>query len=350
MRNSKSWYSISCFIGFVLLLSACNDADTEVEGGSNGESETEGEETVIAGDAEQVFRLTHTTPESHMWHQAAVHFGDILAERSDGRFGLEIYPAGQLGTEADMLQQIESGSIDFGFITAAEMSSREEAFSAWFAPYLFDTILEANEARESNEASAILNTLDSSNMIGLDYLFAGQRMMLSRDVKIEGPDDMSGLTLRVTPSPPMLQFYNSLGASTEGIPLPEVYSAAQTGVIDGMDMDLDATITNNFYEVVDYAAVTNHMVWPAVAVMNDALFDGLSDEDQQIVIDALDEAADFSAETRYEQEEEFKEQLRGEGMDVYDIDQTPFESEIAEFDEEYSAIDSLIEDFITAFR
>src|SRR5699024_12469890 len=93
----------------------------------------------------------------------------------------------------------------------------------------------------------------------LDYFFSGHRTMMFSE-KVETPEDIKGLTLRVTPSPALEDWYRSLGASPESISLPDVYQAAQTGVIDGMEMDLDAAVTSNFNEVTGYGAMTNHMV------------------------------------------------------------------------------------------
>ena len=296
------------------------------------------------------FKLAHITPTSHMWHQAAEKFGEELEERSDGRMSLEIYPASQLGTEADMTEQVIAGSVDFGLITSAYMSSRSEPFAAWFMPYGFDTLEDAHEARTSDVSKEILGTLDEQGLVGLDYLFAGMRVMLFKDKEVKSPEDMEGLQLRVTPSPPMQDFYNFTGASTEGLPLPEVYAAVQTGVIDGMDMDLDATITNNYFEVVDHAAVTNHMVWPSVAIVNKETFEGMSDGDQTIVREAFAAAADFAVTKRSSEEEEFKQHLIDQGMNVYELDRSVFEEQIKMFDEKYGDSDPLIKKFIEKYR
>ncbi|MGG1662729.1 TRAP transporter substrate-binding protein [Brevibacillus sp. NRS-1366] len=296
------------------------------------------------------FKLAHITPPTHMWHLAAEKFKEDLDKRSGGRMKVEIYPSSQLGTEADMVQQIGAGSVDFGFITAAYLSSRSPSFAAWFTPYAFKDLQAANEARKADVSKKILGTLEQQGLVGLDYLFAGQRVMLFKDKEVSKPEDMAGLKLRVTPSPPLTDFYQSAGASTEGLPLPEVYSAVQTGVIDGMDMDLDATITNKYYEVVKYGAVTNHMVWPAVAMASKSTFDKMPDEDKMIVREAIAAAADFSAATRAGQEEDFKKQLREKGMKIYEIDPALFSPQIKKFDEKYGPTDPLIQEFIDTFR
>jgi tripartite ATP-independent transporter DctP family solute receptor len=343
MIKIKKWGLLLMISALFLFSAAC--------GGGTNEANTGKTETPKTNEkASYSFKLAHLAPPSHMWHLAAEKFKEELETLSEGRMTLQIYPAGQLGNEADMVQQIESGSVDFGFITAAYLSSRSEAFSAWFVPYAFKDLHDANEARSSDVAKKILATLDEQGIKGLDYFFAGQRVMLFKDKEIRKPKDIQGMKLRVTPSPPMQDWYKSLGASPESISLPDVYQAVQTGVIDGMDMDLDATITNKYHEVTKYSAVTNHMVWPAVAIVNKEKYDGMSEEDQKIVIEAINRAAEFSFTTRASQEEEFKKTLSDAGMEVYGIDEALFADYIKQFDDTYGAKDPLIQEFINTFR
>src|SRR5690606_15964308 len=146
------------------------------------------------------FKLAHIAPPDHIWNETAEKFAEELEKRSDGRMTMDLYPGGQLGGEPDMVQQLETGSLDFGFITTAFLTSRSDAFSAWFAPYLFDSYEAAFKAKDTDIAKEILGTLDDGKLKGLDYFFSGNRtMMFSK--KIETPEEMEGLTLRVTPSP-----------------------------------------------------------------------------------------------------------------------------------------------------
>ncbi|WP_134704255.1 TRAP transporter substrate-binding protein [Ammoniphilus sp. YIM 78166] len=333
-------------ISAAMVLTAC---------GGGGSQESSNAATPAANQTEvnkptYNFKLAHITPTDHMWHLAAEKFKSELESRSGGRMKMEIYPNSQLGKEADMVQQIEAGSVDFGLITAAYLSSREPSFTAWFAPYAFKDLQSANDARSTEVAKKILGTLDSQGLKGLDYLFAGQRVMLFKNREVLKPEDMNGLKFRVTPSPPLQDFYKSLGASPESIALPEVYAAVQTGVIDGMDMDLDAAITNKYHEVTKFAAVTNHMVWPAIAMMNKASYEKMPDEDKKIIDDSIKAAAEFAVSTRAAQEEEFRKELSDKGMKVYDMDVALFESHIKQFDEKYGPTNPLIQEFIDTFR
>lgn len=345
MKFTRSLLFTFMLLGCLLLV-ACgggNSEDSSAEtGGSKGSGDTD------SGDTYE-FKLGHIAPPDHIWNQAAQKLAEELEERSDGRMTMELYPGGQLGSDADMVQQLESGSLDFGFITNAFLTSKSDAFSAWFAPYLFDSYEDALAASDTDIAKKILATLDEDGLKALDYFFSGHRTMMFTE-KIKTPADIKGLTLRVTPSPALEDWYRALGASPESISLPDVYQAAQTGVIDGMEMDLDAAVTSNFNEVTGFGAMTNHMVWPSVMIINKDLFDGMSEEDQQIVEDSMAAASEFATLKRADQEEEFMDTLAERGMELYDMDTSLFNKYTEEFDKKYKAIDPLIEEFIDEFR
>lgn len=325
-----------------MFLVACGGGDSEEEGSSEAENkDTEGET--------YEFKLGHIAPPDHIWNQAAENLAEELEERSDGRMKMELFPGGQLGSDADMVQQLETGSLDFGFITNAFMTSKSDAFSAWFAPYLFETYEDTLEASNTEVAKDILATVDDQGLKAMDYFFSGYRTMMFTE-KIETPEDIKGLTLRVTPSPALEDWYRSLGASPESISLPDVYQAAQTGVIDGMEMDLDAAVTSNFNEVTGYGALTNHMVWPSVMIINKDLFEDMSEEDQTIVEESMAAASEYATMKRAGQEEEYMDTLTDRGMELYDMDEALFDPYKEEFDEKYKAKDPLIKEFIEEFR
>lgn len=339
MLKRNSFYVLVFTMVILIVLAACGADEKDGEAGESKD---------VKGETYK-FKLAHIAPPDHIWNETAEKFAEELEERSDGRMTMDLYPGGQLGGEPDMVQQLETGSLDFGFITTAFLTSRSDAFSAWFAPFLFDSYEEAHEAKDSDVAKKILATLDDQGLHAMDYFFSGNRtMMFSK--KVETPEDISGLTLRVTPSPALQDFYRYLGANPESISLPDVYQAAQTGVIDGMEMDLDAAVTSNFNEVTGFAAMTNHMVWPSVMIVNSKKFDAMPEEDQKIIQESMAVASKFGTMKRSSLEEEYKKILSDRGMDLYDMDESLFDSYKEKFDEEYKVKDPLIKEFIEKFR
>lgn len=341
MKNTKGFYAFILTLILMLVLGACSESKIQTSTNPEAGKDSSGEK--------YEFKLAHIAPPDHIWNDAAKKFAEELETRSDGRMKMELYPGGQLGGEPDMVQQLETGSLDFGFITTAFLTSKSDAFSAWFAPYLFESYEDAFEAKDSDVAKKILATLDDQGLRAMDYFFSGNRTMMFRE-KIETPEEMKGLTLRVTPSPALQDWYRYLGANPESISLPDVYQAAQTGVIDGMEMDLDAAVTSNFNEVTGFGALTNHMVWPSVMIANAEKFDAMPEEDQKIIRESMAAASEYATMKRSSLEEEYMKTLTDRGMELYEIDKSLFKSYMEKYDEEYKAKDPLIKEFIDTFR
>lgn len=308
--------------------------------------------TFAAADSDKkyTFKIAHIAPEGHIDNIVARNFGKELDARSEGRMKLRIYPGGQLGNDADMLQQLRTGALEFALITNAEMTTENEAFSAWFAPFVFDSFMEAFEANESEIVKKISATVEGTGVRVLGYHFPGFRMIMTANKKLEKPEDFKGMTLRDTPSPALQDWNKLLGINTESLPLPEVYQAAQTGVIDGMVIDLVAAEKSKFDEVTNYAILTNHVVWPIDAMINEKLYETLSDGDRQIVVDSMSAAQKNAMEERSNQEEEFIQYFVDRGVEVSTIDKALFAPYIEQYDDEYSKKSEYFKEFLETFR
>lgn len=307
--------------------------------GSSGNTNSNGEET-------KVFKVAHVVQESHVWNATAEKFGEELRELSDGRFDITIHPASSLGTEADMVQQLETGAIDFGFMTNAYMSTREESLNAWFMPYLFSDLEKATKMRGTEPVQQMLDSLSSQGLVGLDFMFAGNRHVLMTDRFAESPEDLKGKKIRIIGSPAMQSYWEKVGAGPTPMPLPEVYTSLQTGVIDGIDIDLDALVTEKYYENAKYLTLTNQMTFPTVIVMSKQVFDSLTEEDQEIVKTAMKNAVDWGIQEAIKREETNLQTLKDAGVNVLEnIDTSKFQNVTDEVRNEYSS-NEIIKAFI----
>lgn len=319
---------------FVIALSACGGGDGTSESASGGDGDS------------RTFKVSHVVQESHIWHKTAEKFDEELQALSNGRMSLEIYPASQLGAEQDMVQQMETGSIDFGFLTNAYMSTREESLNAWFMPFLFSDLEEAAALRNSEEAQQMLNSLESQGLVGLDFAFAGNRHILMTDGFVESPDDLSGKKTRIIGSPAVQMFWEESPAGPTAMPLSEVYTSLQIGVIDGMDIDLDALVTEKYYENAEYLTLTNHATFPTVIVMSKQSYDSLSKEDQEIVQTALKNAVDWGVEEAIKREESNLQELKDLGVQVQEIDASDFQDITDKVRDEFAGRNDIIKSFI----
>lgn len=295
------------------------------------------------------FKMSYTVQTSHVWHAAAEKFKEELAARSNGRMTLDLYPASQLGPDKDMMAQLNAGSLDFAYIANAYMSGRSESLNGWFMPFLFPTLEDAAKARESEPAKEMLKELEQQGVIGLDYVFAGNRHVLVKEGTVQSPEDLKGKKLRTPASPAILDFWNTLGTSPAPIPISEVYTALQTGVIDGIDIDLDALVSFKFYEITKNLTLTNHITYPGIMLMSKATAGKLSSEDLQIVKDAAKVSTDWAVQEALNREQKLVEEAKANGVNVLDLpNDHQFGTMKEEFYQKYGEKNPLIKAFIEA--
>ena len=235
-------------------------------------------------------RLGLITPPQHIWTQTAERFADEVAERSDGEMTVALFPSGQMGDESAMFSQMETGLLDMGIMTAALTSQREPSVVGWFTPFLFNSVAQAAEVADTDTAQQILRNLEDKGLHAFGYTFAGMRHILMRDNQIESAADVAGKNMRIIPFSAMNAWWRAVDARPMPISLPDVYQGLQNGMLDGVDIDLDALVGSGFYEVAEHLTLTNHMAFPAVSVMSQATRASLSDEEHQLIDAAMGDA------------------------------------------------------------
>ncbi|GGH30785.1 tripartite ATP-independent transporter solute receptor, DctP family [Cribrihabitans marinus] len=263
--------------------------------------------------AAKEFRLGLITPPPHVWTKAAEAFGAELAEKSGGEHSVSVFPARQLGNEAQMLQQLQTGALDMAFMTVAEVSNRVPNMGAFYAPYLADDIGHAARILRSDTARGMLEVLpQEAGVVGVGYGSAGLRQIVSRG-EINSAEDLSGLKLRITPFDPILDFYNALGAAPTPMPLPAVYDALANGQVDAIDMDVELIDVLKYYEHADTILFSNHMMFPMVGLISARVYGSLSDEDKALITELMAKHVDSTLDTYTEKEPVWTENLMGVG-------------------------------------
>lgn len=326
----------------ILFISACGQSSS----GTQGSQGSSGSDAPAPTGESHTFKLSMIVQPTHTWYKAAEKFDEELQARSDGRMNVEIFPSSQLGPEADVIQQMSTGAVDFGFITNSYLASRFDSLNAWLMPFLFSGIEDAVEMRDSETAKELLDLFEAQGIVGLDWLFTGSHSILMKDGVLGSPDAFIGKQIRAPGSAVINDFYTELGASPLPMPLTEVYTSLQTGVIDGINGSVDSVTTEKFHEVANDFTLLNQFAFNAAVIMGKPTFDKLSEEDRQIVLDAMRAAIDYGNEVAMENDREGLEELR-ELVNVHEI------SDFSAFDEvkqtiynKYSEGDDLIKRFI----
>lgn len=270
------------------------------------------------------FRLGLITPPPHIWTKAAEAFGTELAEASGGAHSVTVFPARQLGNEAEMLQQLQTGALDMAFMTVAEVSNRVQDFGAFYAPFLANDIAHAGRILRSDTAKGLLEQLPAkTGVVGVGYGMAGLRQIVSRG-EVTSATDLSGLKLRITPFDPILDFYNVLGAAPTPMPLPAVYDALANGQVDAIDMDAELIWVLKYYEHADTVVQSNHMMFPMVGLVSARVWAGLSEEDRALIGALMAKHVDSTIDTYVEKEQGWLDQVRGTGKTYTEVDASFF--------------------------
>lgn len=290
------------------------------------------------------FRLGLITPPSHIWTQAAEDFGTELAEASDGAHSVTVFPARQLGNEAEMLQQLQTGALDMAFMTLAEVSNRIPDFGALYAPYLANDVAHAGRILRSDTATGMLDQLPAKvGVVGVGYGMGGLRQIVSRG-EVDSAEDLAGLKLRITPFDPILDFYNALGAAPTPMPLPDVYDALANGQVDAIDMDAELIWKLKYYELADTVVLSNHMMFPMVGLVSGRVWAELSEDDRALIDELMGKSLDGTIDTYVEAESEWLDQIRGTDTPTVEVGADFFGDAIEKWTAIWSEKSSSLED------
>lgn len=228
-------------------------------------------------------RLGLIVPESHAWSQAAIAMGKELKEKSGGKYSVTIFPAGQLGSEAQMLQQMQTGALDMAFMTLAEITNRVPDFGAFYAPYLVRNVEQAGELLKGPTAQKMLDRLPrEAGVVGTGYGIAAMRLMLNA-FPTDDVSDLNGRKMRITPFGPVKDFYQILGAASTPMPLPDVYDALANGQVDGVDADMELVWKLKLYQRAKTLLKSDHMMFPVVGLVSGRVWQQLPRDDRKLI-------------------------------------------------------------------
>lgn len=268
-------------------------------------------------------RLGIITPPSHQWAKSAEAFAKDVAEASGGNLKVLVFPSGQLGNEAQMLQQMQSGALDMAFLAAGEVANRRADFSALFAPYLVSTPMQASKLLRGPTATKMLDELRTVGLVGLGYGMAGMRQVVMRG-KVTGVDDFKGRKVRTMPVEPERDFWVKVGAAPTPIPLPSLYDAFANGQVDGMQIDFEGTWNTRYLDNAGTVIESGHMMLPMVAVASARNWQALSADEQAMLRKLVTKHLDSMVQSYETIDRDYLDKIKGAGANVVKADRKFF--------------------------
>jgi TRAP-type transport system periplasmic protein len=277
-------------------------------------------------------RLGILTPNGHPWNKAAIKVGEALKAETNGRLSLTVFHSGQLGNEAAMLQQMQSGALDMGWIMAAELGSRVPAIAAITAPYIVDSTAKIAKLVRSPAAMSLFDVLPrETGTVGLAWGITGMRAIFSaKDIKTLA--DIRGMKLRINPTPVYRDFYQSLGAAPTPIPTPQVFDAMTNGQVDGLEADLEFSWNQRFDKVSKVILMMNAVFMPVIALVSGRVWQTIPQADKDLITRTVKAALDIQIDELATNEPKLVEQFRAAGATIRIADPKDAEAVVAEFD------------------
>lgn len=282
--KTKNWKSITLMLMVALILSlfsACASSEGEVDG-----------EAQLSDSGETVkLKLAHSLSESSAVHQGYVKFGELLKERTDGRYDVILYPNSQLGTDNDIAEAVQIGSVDIVNFTTSTTANYSPIYYCFDVPYAFPDheYYDAIVRGELKDDLVDAIERDMSNVKYLDLWERGYRVLTS-DIEIKEPKDMAGFRLRILENSLHQGYWSMIGAAPATLSFSDVYVALQQNAMQGQDNPPATIYDQNFHEVQNYLVMTNHIMNTASIIMNANMFNSMSEEDQVILMECIQEA------------------------------------------------------------
>lgn len=287
---------------------------------------------------EVTISLGHVAPPPSIYHIAASNFAERVGANTGGSVKVEVFPGAQLGGDRDLLEGVQLGTVDAGYISLAIFEGLSPALTGFQMPFLIDSYDTAKMAMTSDTAFKALAEFEQFGIKGVAIIENGMRVPGNIKRPIRTPDDFKGLTWRAPEAALHLKMFEMMGANVTPMPFPEIYTALQTGVIDGQDQFLQTWVGMKAHEIAKHMTQVDMYTWPAVIAINKALFDGLSAEQQEGVMKAASEATDFTFAMLEEMDTKMLSIVEGSGVTVQkDVDPQPFMDVLAPLYDEYSA-------------
>ncbi|HIY19722.1 MAG TPA: TRAP transporter substrate-binding protein [Candidatus Blautia avistercoris] len=311
--------------------------------GCGVERSEEGEETAAVGetetssDAEVSLSFAHNVAVGGAEDQAIARFADRVKELSDGKMEIVVYGSGQLGNERDLIEGVQLGTIDMAMNTSAYLSNLVPQFGMLDLPFLYEDYEDARAKLEGEPGEELKEKMvEEQGIRVLDYWNSGFRVMMTKSAPIHSASDLKGRNMRAPEVDVYVDMFKALGANATPIPFGEVYTSIQTGVVDGVEVCAEEMYTMKFYEVGKYIAVTNHIFSSQIPVINEDVYQGLTEEQREILDQAMSEATDWEWEYFMEADAEALKEMEAEGIEITYPERQEFMDACASMKEEYA--------------
>lgn len=300
-------------------LTACGGKATEKPAQKAPEADKENGEQVSSSDPAVELIFSNITTDAG--ENAGNLFCELANKYSGGSITVKHFPDNVLGDDKTVIEQTQIGDIDIAVSSTSPLVNVYPDYYVFDAPYLFLNREHARAALTSEAGKAIREGIKEAGtgLIGLAWWENGFRDITNNKIQVKMPQDIKGMKIRTMENDVHLAAFKALGANPTPMAFSELFTAMQQGTVDGQENPLAIIVGNKFYEVQKYVSQTEHIYVPFCVVMNEKKFNSLTENQQNAILKAMEEATQFQLENNAELDEEALNVIKDGGSEIVEL-------------------------------
>ncbi|MDN3637515.1 TRAP transporter substrate-binding protein [Simiduia curdlanivorans] len=287
--------------------------------------------------------MAHSLDTKHPVHLAMKQLSESLEKNSGGTLRLEIYPSGQLGSEREVIELLQIGSLAMTKVSASSLEAFVPSMQVFSLPYLFKDNRHFWQVLNSDLGKELLEAGTPYRIRGLGYYDAGSRSFYATNAAIHSPADLAGQKIRVMNSQSAVNMVRAMGGSATPVSWGELYTALQQGVVDGAENNPPSFYLSKHYEVAKFYTLDEHTAIPDVVVISERVWQGLNAQQQQWLADAMAASTQYQRALWQSATEEALDAVRLAGVKIIQPDKKLFQDSVKNYLSQQTSLSPLIE-------
>lgn len=279
--------------------------------------------------AETVWKLAFNQPEGHPEMVAVQEFSKKLEAATNGKYAIEVFPNELLGSQKETIEMVQNGSLEFSLVAGSLLENWSPDFSVFNLPYVFKDYKHLQRVvKDKKIVGDLFKSIEPQGITVLCAQYSGTRNVYTKNKEVRTPADLKGLKIRVMQSDTMVKMLNYMGGTGTPMGQGEVYTAIQTGVLDGAENNEVTYYALKQHEVGPIYNLTGHLMMPDYIVTNTQWFNSLPAEVKDFFDKNIDGLVDDEFERFQANVSTSLEAAKKEGTKVIEADQEAFKKAV----------------------
>jgi len=294
-----------------------------------------------AAEQKTILKASDVHPEGYPTVQAVENMGKKLEAATGGRLSVQMYASMQLGGEKEAIEQAQVGALQLARVSVGALGPVVDDLNVFNLPFLFRDTAHMDKIIDGAIGQELLDKVTESpntHLVGLAFMDAGARNLYDTKKPIKDIADVKGLKVRVMGNPMFVDMMNAIGGNGVAMGYDQVFSALQTGVVDGAENNPPSFYFDNHYQVAKFYTLTEHLIVPEILVFSRPTWDTLSKDDQALIKKLAREAQLEERRLWNEKEQQAIDKMKAAGIEIITIsDKTSFQKAVKPVWDKYGA-------------